>query len=212
MYPLFFVASAIAIYLGFVDRAHVHEDSGAHVATVLFLGLLAMNLVVLAFDFPRTTSLTLFFLIAAMVMGAILLFTFKPDLVPSIKSFIVRFRPFASASFYWAFAAILGLLLIASMIAVRFDYWEVQENELLHRHGFLADLERYPSPNLRVDKEITDIFEYLLLGSGRLILHMSGERRAIILDNVPRIETKVAKLTQMLQTLHVQLQTGDAPE
>jgi hypothetical protein len=41
---------------------------------------------------------------------------------------------------------------------------------------------------------------------------MSGERRAIILDNVPRIQTKVAKLTQMLQTLHVQVQTGDAPE
>ena len=96
------------------------------------------------------------------------------------------------------------------MIVVRYDCWEVRENEILHRHGFLGDLERYPSPNLRVDKEITDVFEYLLLGSGRLILHMSGERRAIILDNVPCIQTKVARLTQMLQTLHVQIESGDA--
>ena len=74
LYPLFFVAIAIALYLGFVDRDKVHQDTGAHVATALFLCLLGMNFVVLAFDFPRTTSLTLFFFIAAAVMGAILLF------------------------------------------------------------------------------------------------------------------------------------------
>ena len=97
--------------------------------------------------------------------------------------------------------------MLASLISVRFDYWEVRENELLHYHGILANLERYPSPNLRVYKEINDIFEFLLLRSGRLIIHMSGEKRAIILDNVPWIEKKEAALTRMLETLDVQVRT-----
>jgi len=69
----------------------------------------------------------------------------------------------------------------------------------------LSDLERYPSPHLRVEKEINDIFEYLLLGSGRLILHPSGERKAIVLDNVPWISHKERDITRLLSALQVQV-------
>ena len=212
LYPLFIASLLIAIYLSFVSRDLIPGHTPGWVLTTAFLCLFGVNLVVLAFDFPRTTSLTLFFFIVAVVMALILLFTFEPNLFPAIERFFARFRPFASGSFYWAFAGILGAVLLASLISVRFDYWEVRENELLHYHGILANLERYPSPNLHVNKEINDIFEFLLLRSGRLIIHMSGEKRAIILDNVPWIEKKEAALTRMLETLHVQVRTEDAPE
>ena len=38
--------------------------------------------------------------------------------------------------------------------------------------------------NLKFDKEIPDVFEYVLLGSGRLVLHVANERKSIVLDNV----------------------------
>jgi hypothetical protein len=96
---------------------------------------------------------------------------------------------------------------VVVMISVRFDYWEVRPNELLHHHGLLSDLKRYAAPNLRVDKEINDVFEYLLLGSGRLILQPSSERRAIILENVPFISQKEKDITAMLGALQVQVRT-----
>ena len=95
------------------------------------------------------------------------------------------------------------------LVAVRFDCWEVRPNELLHHHGFLSNLERFPAPNLRIDKEINDVFEYLLLGSGRLILQASDERRAIVLDNVPRIRKKEEAISRMLGAIQVQVREDD---
>lgn len=67
----------------------------------------------------------------------------------------------------------------------------------------LGDLDRYPAPGVRFDKEISDVFEYLLLRSGRLTLHTSGERRSIVLENVPFITSKEKALTRMLGALQV---------
>ena len=109
----------------------------------------------------------------------------------------------ANASFYWVFSLSLGLATLGAMIVARFDRWEARPNELLHHQGLWGDLDRFPAPGVRIDKEITDVFEYLLLRSGRLILHVSSEKRAIVLDNVPFITRKEKALTQLLGTLQV---------
>ena len=180
--------------------------------SVVFLCVLAVNTVILAFDFPRTTSLTLFFFALAVVLGLSLLFTFKPHLLPIVTNILDAFRPVANSAFYWGFAGILGTIFLAVLVMVRFDYWEVRPNELLHHHGFLSNLERLAAPNLRIDKEINDVFEYLLLRSGRLILQASNERRAIILDNVPFITKKEDDITRMLGALQVQVRKDDAEQ
>ena len=99
----------------------------------------------------------------------------------------------------------LGLIYVGVFINIRFDYWEVRPNELLHHHGFLSSLERYSAPNLRISKEIDDVFEYMLLRCGRLILHPSNEPRAFVLDNVLGIDRKEAAITKMLGALQVQI-------
>jgi hypothetical protein len=93
------------------------------------------------------------------------------------------------------------------LISRRFDYWEVRGNELLHHSGLLSDLKRFSAPNLRIDKEINDVFEYILLGSGRLIIHASNERRAIVLDNILFINSKEERITKMLGALQVRVRT-----
>ncbi len=71
----------------------------------------------------------------------------------------------------------------------------------------MSNLERLPAPNLRIDKEINDLVEYMLLGSGRLVLHPSDERRAIVLDNVFFVSHKEAQLTKLLGSLQVEVKT-----
>ena len=212
LYPTFLMAIIAAIWTHFLTNPYAPESAHNHIAVgigTLFLGLFTVNLVILAFDFPRTTSLTLFFFGAAVVMGLILLFTFQPDFWPAMRDFIKHFHPMANATFYWSIATILGLMFVAVMIVVRFDYWEVRGNELLHHHGFLANLERLSAPNLRMEKEINDIFEFLLLKSGRLIIYTSNDRQPIVLDNVPFIDKKEAAVMRMLGALQVQVRRDD---
>ena len=183
-----------------------------HLVGVAFLVIFALNLIVFAFDFPRTTSLTLFFFIAAAVLGLLLTFRLNDQILPALNTVLKSYRPLANATFYFSIFGIIAAIFIAVFINVQFDYWEVAPNELLHHHGFLSNLERFSAPSLKIDKEITDIFEYFLLRSGRLILHPSNERRAFVLDNVMNITKKEAQLTRMLGALQVQVRDSDVAD
>ena len=70
-------------------------------------------------------------------------------------------------------------------------------------------MERLSAPHLRIDKEINDVFEYLLCRSGRLILQPRNSPRAIILENVFFISSKEKKITQMLGALQVQVRSEE---
>lgn len=178
-----------------------------HWCARIFLLVFAMNLVVISFDFPRTTSLTWFFAICAVVIGLWFMFTMYENLAPAILKSLLSIKPAANASFYMIFTLVLLGLFVCVLVTRRFDYWEVKGNELLHHHGFLSNLERFSAPNLRIDKEINDLFEYMLLRSGRLIIHASNERRAIVLENVLNINAKEDQITRMLGALQVRVRT-----
>ncbi|MHB8898995.1 MAG: hypothetical protein ACYC6Y_09635 [Thermoguttaceae bacterium] len=207
LYPTFLASLAAAVCLNIAGQPLDATNTTAIVVSLAFLGVWVMNLVVLAFDFPRTSSLTLVFLLIALIMGGVLLSVLKPEVVPFVAEKLSTFHPLANAGFYWGVALSLGLIMLGAIVVARFDYWEARSNELLHHQGLWGNLDRFPSPGVRVDKEITDVFEYLLLKSGRLILHVSGERHAIALENVPFITRKEKALTQLLGTLQVAVRT-----
>lgn len=201
MWPTWLIALAAALFLSIFS----HAEGARVVVAWTFLVVLSINLVVLGFDFPRTTSLTLFFVGVTLVLGAVLLIIYMPNVLPAVTDWVQAIHPEANAPFYWIVSIALGAIFVLVLINRRFDYWEVRPNELLHHHGVLSDLERFPTRHMRVEKEINDIFEYMLLGSGRLILHPSGERKAIVLDNVPWISGKESEVTQLLGALQVQV-------
>ncbi len=178
LYPTFIAALVATVFMGITGKQTVGpEDISAVIITWIFLAVFAMNLMVMTFDFPRATSLTMFFFLAAIVLGAVLTFTLRPNLLPAMADVLKTIRPVANTTFFATLVVMMSCIFCAVLVSVRFDYWEVRHNELLHHHGVLSDLKRFSSPNLRIDKEINDVFEFLLLGSGRLILQPSGERR-----------------------------------
>lgn len=197
------------------EAAKIEADMGrtdVHIVGAAFLLVVTLNLIVFAFEFPRTTSLTLFFGITAVVLSILLLFRFNEQILPALTSVLKGFQPMANATFYFAVFGILLAIMVAVFINVQFDYWEITPNELLHHHGFLSNLERFAAPSLKIDKEINDIFEYALLRSGRLVLHPSNEPRAFILENVLGINRKEAQLTKMLGALQVQVRNPTSLE
>lgn len=212
MYPTWLLAGLCGIYMAIAGDANP-ERADTFAVSAVFLSVFAANIMVFSFDFPRTTSLTLAFGVIASVLGLVLLTTYQPTLVPVLTTLLTSFHPRANATFYFAIFSILSIVFLLVWIHAQFDYWEVTPNELLHHHGVLSDLERMSSPSLKLDKEIKDLFEYLLLRSGRMVLHPSNEPRAIVLENVLFIDRKERAITKMLGALQVQIrpasQSGD---
>ena len=147
MYPTLIVSVLATILLGFGGYSSVSPDDTMPVAiTVLFLGVLVANLFVIVFDFPRATSLTLVFVVATAVMAGWLLFIWQPGLLPSVEHLLVKIRPVANTTFYFCMSIAMGLMYASVFVSARFNYWELTNNELLHHHGILSDLKRYPRP------------------------------------------------------------------
>ena len=64
LYPILLAAVAAAICMHVVGGSGDQPSRVGVMVAEIFLGITAVNMVILAFDFPRTTSLTLFFALA----------------------------------------------------------------------------------------------------------------------------------------------------
>jgi hypothetical protein len=173
---------------------------------VLFLSILGFNLLVMALDFPRfelvgVILLVLFGLFFVLWLGAF----FQFDLMRPIRALFESVYVFANAGFYFMYFLMVAVLLALVYVTRWLDYWEVMPNEILHHHGPLSDLERFPTLNLKFDKEIPDVLEYALLGAGRLVLHIPNVEKALVLDNVLFINSKEIALKSLMSRLEVRI-------
>ncbi len=173
---------------------------------LMFLTVFFLNLMILAIDFPR------FAIFGIILGGTTLLFFFLwlgffVNVLDPVLNLLQGVYVVASSEFYLlvslVFLAIYGIIFTTRWL----DYWEIMPNEILHHHGPLSDLERYPTMNLKFDKEIPDVFEHLMFGAGRLVLHVSDERKAIVLETVLHVARKEDALKKLMSRLEVRVTT-----
>jgi hypothetical protein len=198
-------AEATAVATEPAAAAKKKSDFGRlqNIFAVLFLGTLGVNLVVMALDFPRFGFVTIGLLVICI---GLLLFALVEAGFNVAGFFTFIFGGLyltANHAFYFVYAAIYAIVLGMIWVTRYLDYWEIRPNEILHHHGPLSDLERFPTINLRFDKEIPDIFEFMLAGAGRLVLNIQGEPKVYVLDNVPRINKVEASLKDLMGRLKV---------
>jgi len=171
----------------------------------LFMATFFVNLLVFSFEFGRIKSITIALLVIAVILGALYIDSQKPFLPDFMAVLRANVNIRANAQFYGYFSALLVLILVFVLINTRFNYFVVKRNEILHRVGYLGDVERFPSPNLRMTKEIPDIFEYLLLRSGRLVIYPSRSPEAIVIENVINVNRVELKVQELLSALSVDI-------
>ena len=180
-----------------------------NVLGLLFLTVLFLNLMILAVDFPRFTIFALVLLATTILFFLLWLGMFVRILEP-LERLFQHVYVYANNQFYFMvmvlLMAIYGLILVTRWL----DYWEILPNEILHHHGPLSDLERFPTLNLKFDKEIPDVFEHFMFGAGRLILHVPNEHRAIVLDTVLHVSHKEEALKKLMSRLEVRLSSNDS--
>lgn len=175
---------------------------------VLFLGVFAFNLLIMAIDFPRFT------IVAVLLLAGFLVFfflwigaAFDVQVMNGVRRIMSSIYAEANAAFYFLVSGILAVILGVVYATRYLDYWQIMPNEILHHHGPMSDLERFPTMNLKFDKEIPDILEYMFLGSGRLVLHVTEERKAIVLDNVLFINSVEIALKGLMSRMEVRVTT-----
>lgn len=181
-------------------------SSAQNVFGLLFVVVFFFNLLIMSIDFPRFTIIALI-LLATAVTFFLLWLNVWFDVIQSLVGPLEQIFAVANSAFYALIAVAIGLNFTVIWFSRYLDYWEILPNEILHNHGPFSDLERFPTMNLKFDKEIPDILEYALLRSGRLVLHVQNERKAIVLDNVLWIDSKESELKKLMSRMEVRITT-----
>lgn len=206
LYPVMLTCFICGIWMLFVDSAKAQQAAG-----LIFFLVLALNLLVISFEFSRFKTISLVFFCVA-VICLFLLVNQTHDLLPGLKSLIASLKITASPHLYFVLGTYLLVIFAGVWLNTRFNYWVIKSNEILHKEGFLGDVRRYPSPNLKMTKEIGDVFEFLLLGAGRIVLFPASEKQAIVLDHVLRVNSSEQAIQDLLSSLAVEIHSGRAPD
>lgn len=206
LYPTFIMSLVAGCWQSFVA---IDSPQRATIGLVFFL-IFCFNLLVISFEFTRIKTVAIFFLLLA--VGFFLLFlSYHYNVITGLRSFFGSLQLTMSTAFYFAIAIYLALVYGGVFLVTRWNYWEVRPNEIIHHTGFLGDIKRYPSPNLRMTKVINDVFEFLLLGSGRIVLYPASEREAVVLENVLNVNKVENSVKRLLSALKVQFSSEEYP-
>jgi hypothetical protein len=175
-------------------------DANPHLGTV-WMCVFAFNLLVISFDFTELISMLVGALILVLVFAGLYF-----GWLPWIGDFFAGLRIYMNKAFYFATFGLFSIIYLLVFIRTRFDYWEFRYNEVIHRRGLFADIKRYSTEDLRWFKEVPDVLERLLAGSGRMILTTPREQNPIVLEHVLRIGTIDEQVADILGTKKVTLQ------
>lgn len=182
-----------------------------HVFGGAFLVCFTFNLLVITYDFPRSTSLTMLAVMVAAVLGIILI-NQRYVIIAPLQQWLSTLDLNASADFYYAIFAGMFLLFIGMALVTRFDYWELTSNELIHHSGLLGNSERFSTAGLKLNTEINDVFEYILAGAGRIIMTIPGAPRPVVLENVLRFNSIMERSKQLLSRRVVEIERDETPK
>ena len=168
-----------------------------HLGTI-WMCVFAFNLLVISFDFTEIISLLVVALIGLLIFAGLYF-----DFLGFIGQFFRNLDVWMNREFYWTMFGLFSLIYFIVFVRTRFDYWEFRYNEVIHRRGLFADLKRYSTDDLRWFKEIPDVLERILCGSGRMILTTPREPQPIVIEHVLGIGAIDEKVADILGTKHV---------
>lgn len=201
-YPTMLAAFAVALWQYLTGPA-LNETAG-----LVFFVIAGFNLLIISFEFTRMKTVAILFAILALFFLLLYLGT-KFEVLDFLRQWLAALHIAASTPAYIVIGVFLFVVFLGVIVNTRWDYYEVRHNEIVHHTGFLGDIRRFPSPNLKVTKEINDVFEFLLLRSGRIILYPTSEREPIILEGIISVNTVEEEMKKLLASLAVEMTHHD---
>jgi hypothetical protein len=193
-YPkvIFFWSTWICSLIAGIIQSAQAPDFPTHLGTV-WMCIFAFNLLVISFDFTEVISVMILALVGLLVFAGLYF-----DFLSFVGEFFANLELQMGASFYFTMFGVFTILYGIVFVKTRFDYWEFRHNEVIHRRGIFADIKRYSTDDLRWFKEVPDVLERILCGSGRMIITTPIEKHPIVIDHVLGIGRIDEKVTDIL--------------
>lgn len=151
------------------------------------------NLLVISFDFNEERSLVMF--LGGVAIALALLYF---GVLGAVGAWIASVHPLMNDAFYWSIFVGFSLVFFFVWVRARFDYWVIRPNEVVHHYGVFPKMKRYSTENMRWVKEVPDLMERLLAGSGRLVMSTPHEMHPVVIEHVLRIGTVDDKIANIL--------------
>lgn len=166
--------------------------SPLHLGTV-WMCIFAFNLLVISFDFTEVVSVMALALVAVLIFAGLYF-----EFLGFIGGFFTKLQLHMDSNFYFTIFGLFTIIYLCVFLRTRFDYWEFRNNEVVHRTGVFPDIKRYGSEDLRWFKEIPDVLERMMAGSGRMILTTPSEPQPIVIEHVLMIGSIDEKVADIL--------------
>lgn len=171
---------------------------------LIFVILFVLNIILIAFDFNRASTIIIIVAIIAVIAILLLVNVYTGFIQKVIANFpTIKFH--MSTQMYFGMTILFFFILIFTWLRTVFNYYIIEGNELIHHRGLGGGTERYPATNMSVVKEFPDVIEMLIFRSGTLVLTPPKAERAIVLKNVIGITKKVKEMNEILARLKVDI-------
>lgn len=175
----------------------------------IFFICFAWNVFVATFDFPsaRFFLLILGFVALILVSVIVIMALYLAGMRDASFVFIYAIVGFfqlvqlpLSTTFYFAYAALFGIVFGFVALAHKWDYLEVTRMYYIKHHGFRAREEatRYPTKGIVFHKDIEDYFEYFLFRAGEITLIPARGTDVIHLPTVFHVNKIHQRLNDLL--------------
>jgi hypothetical protein len=209
LYPMFLCATAFWLISALGGKPPDGQLTKFEWMGDAFVLVTFLNFLVFAFDFSRIKSITILF---GLIAAGFALFWANGnwEVIGPLKNMIAAIDIQMNTWFYGMFSVMMGGILLLVLINTRFNYYEINHREILHHHGYLGDVTRMPTTGLRLNKEIYDLMEFVLLRSGRLVFYPSTSREAIVIDNVLNVNHCEDRIKDLLSVVAVRMSDATA--
>jgi hypothetical protein len=199
-YPTF--VAATVFWFWSMIKGDVGSTTGVPGLGNWFCAFLFLNLLVFSFDFSRIKSITILLGVVA-VIAVLAWANTKWEIVTGLSRLLDKVDIRANTQFFGFVSGFFALVFLLVLVNTRFNYYEINHREILHHHGYLGDITRWPTANLRHSKEIYDLLEFLLLRSGRLIFFPASRDVPIVVDNVINVNHVESRIKELMSVIAV---------
>lgn len=213
-YPLFFFSIISWIIVKFIGGTPYLNGAGTitippepadGILAIIWIGIFFSNIFVVAFNFPTAKFFILFLVLVVVVLIVMLLYL--GGFLPKVNSGGIL-EDFLNASmnstFYSLISWSLGIILLFALLGARLRYVHIEENEVFIKTVMMGKEERYPTNSMKYTKEIPDVFEFLILGAGRMTFTF-GQNMIITVNTIPRVNKIAEKIDLMGDFLQVSI-------
>jgi hypothetical protein len=196
--PSFFTALVCGIVVSLLgEPAEPKQFAGVNICALLFLFVLAINLIMVLYDLSLRGFIIVVLLIVALLLG-IGLISNKWENVWTTLGEAFSVRVYANPAFYFTFALILLFNLAVAWVITRFNYCKVERNEIIIHRGFMQEQERHPTSQARFKLAIDDVVEWAVLGCGTITFYLGDDDSQHAMPTVILARKKAKRLDHLL--------------